>query len=973
MPKVDPVKLTNDAGRAARFAVKRSQQPVRKAWQQWVRGRGTDETEAAAARSCLVIAPHPDDETIGCGATIARKRAQGTPVRVVVVTDGRHSHPSEKISPSELAATRRQESVDACTVLGVDPEEIHNLGYEEGTLWRCLDHLAGTLARVIDGTGADEILVVSDQDWHTDHRAVHHATLRAIARSSWNGTVGAYPVWYWADGPWRDIPIAGVGERGTHLVTDPVDSLWMPAPWLVSTDGFADLKREAFGRYTSQTTNLTGEDGWATFAPDWIDQFLAPSELFFPVTAADVAAAPSRHHDEEEGGVRPRSGLAPVGPVDDDFLDDRPAGTVVGSEGIEGATRGGIDAEGTISIDDGALRFTKLRREGWGRQAVSYGPFTRRAGLALSAVVLNGHNTARTNDVLPEGRKAAMKRVVRDFPHGRLVEPVYEDNLCLGFFGDPAPSDPTARGNGFVMHAAGVVDNGELQSLVAGGRVPAHRGVKDLPIQYVVVLGEHGAVTYAMSVPGAAGVGHAPELRPVAVDRTNDDPELWAVITQPVNGEVNYRADTRVHHVRVDTVDEWSTWCASAITADRFRGEGDLDRTEASNGATWRVLAGTFERHHDGLRAGRTGGVAMVDAGEAPGLVAATFATDPRFVGSGRAGLVFRGRPDGRCWRFECSADTATLSIEDGDESEVVASARIHLPAALAQTVQVIDTGTHISCHVGGTSPFGWVADERLADGTGIGVVSGHGALVRIADLEAHPRAVQVPPALALDLPPVPAGDRLVIDDGFDGPPGELGTSEPTAGAPVWVRALGDGIIDLRGDGTAAVRATAESPNPGRTIWTAPWHDPTLADLEIDVTPPGTAQHQGHGCRAGVVFWQDEDNHLIINAWLDDSEHHNGSAVSQFFVHAGAENMYDAVWSNVGRTVRWGQRFRLRAANDGRRTQVWLNGEPVLHRALRDIHPGIPPLAINRVGLVVNREWRDDTGSVFHAFRARGR
>jgi len=47
-----------------------------------------DDTATSAARSALVLAPHPDDETLGCGATILRKRAAGTPVHVLIVTDG---------------------------------------------------------------------------------------------------------------------------------------------------------------------------------------------------------------------------------------------------------------------------------------------------------------------------------------------------------------------------------------------------------------------------------------------------------------------------------------------------------------------------------------------------------------------------------------------------------------------------------------------------------------------------------------------------------------------------------------------------------------------------------------------------------------------------------------------------------------------------------------------------------------------
>ena len=46
--------------------------------------RAEDMTPETATRSCLVLAPHPDDETLGCGATIMRKLAAGTSVQIVI-------------------------------------------------------------------------------------------------------------------------------------------------------------------------------------------------------------------------------------------------------------------------------------------------------------------------------------------------------------------------------------------------------------------------------------------------------------------------------------------------------------------------------------------------------------------------------------------------------------------------------------------------------------------------------------------------------------------------------------------------------------------------------------------------------------------------------------------------------------------------------------------------------------------------
>ncbi|MDQ3931948.1 MAG: nucleotide-binding protein, partial [Actinomycetota bacterium] len=114
-----------------------------------------------------------------------------------------------------------------------------------------------------------------------------------------------------------------------------------------------------------------------------------------------------------------------------------------------------------------------------------------------------------------------------------------------------------------------------------------------------------------------------------------------------------------------------------------------------------------------------------------------------------------------------------------------------------------------------------------------------------------------------------------------------------------------------------------------------------------------------------------EDNYLIVNTWLDDLPRHDGSAVSAFLMAHGREDMHDAMWSNVGRAVTWGERYRLRVACDGERFLVWLNDEPILYRAFADIRPDALRLALRAVGLAVNWEWGDDTGSVFHRFVAR--
>ena len=70
----------------------------------------------------VVVAPHPDDESLGCGGLIAEACAEGRPVRVVVVSDGTGSHPASKAYPkARLRDLRENEARQAVKELGLDP------------------------------------------------------------------------------------------------------------------------------------------------------------------------------------------------------------------------------------------------------------------------------------------------------------------------------------------------------------------------------------------------------------------------------------------------------------------------------------------------------------------------------------------------------------------------------------------------------------------------------------------------------------------------------------------------------------------------------------------------------------------------------------------------------------------------------------------------------------------------------------
>jgi hypothetical protein len=649
--------------------------------------------------------------------------------------------------------------------------------------------------------------------------------------------------------------------------------------------------------------------------------------------------------------------------VRDDFTDDRDAGTVVGSQTPAGVNRLGVDVESTIGIDHGELRLGTLQTLGFGRQGLAYGPFLRTPGLTCAVQALNSHNSAQSN-ILPEGRRAILRRLVRDFPHGRLSPPTVDDNLVVGFFTEPAPDDPRRAGNVFVMHAASVL-NGELRARVGDELLRSYEGVQEVPLTYVVVLRERGAVYYVSSLPGAEGTAGFPAMRPVAIDRRAADPVVFAGLQQAAHGEVGHEIATRVAAVRVATVPELREGSSSRI-ADPLTGHGGL--VEGDSPLAWAPVDGQLERTPEGAQAaaGAVGGTASVDAPWPAGLVHLVITTPARFDPDAEAGLLWRAGTGG-AWRVRVRPDHADLAVRVESEGgwQTVARGRSHLPASGQWSLQVIDDGNRFGVHLDGQLLFDrWFDDNRLREQIGVGILAGAPSGVTLSDFEALPREVPLP-AFDLVEPWHELGEQVVLRDDFSGPPGELELP--------WDRTLGDGRFERRGDHAARVAATLQHPNPGRTAYTRPWPEPDFADIEVTVTPPGLVRGQGHNGRGGLILFQDPDNYLLANVWLDDAPHHDGSSVSMFVRANGYERLYDAVWTNVGRRVYWGKPCRLRISFDGSTALVLLDEVPILFRRIQDIYPDAAPWLINRVGLVANWEWGDDTGTTFKSFIARGR
>ncbi len=680
--------------------------------------------------------------------------------------------------------------------------------------------------------------------------------------------------------------------------------------------------------------------------------------------------------------------------VDDDFAGRARAGNAIGSADRTGVVRRGVDREGVVEIRDDALRIHPLVIPGWGRAGLSYGPFERRNGLGLAIHVLNADNGSETYRLASVIRRLGrwalasqtnslwtrlmrwpfrlagdgVLRKLRYWFSACHMERAYRpmrENLAIGWFDADAPADVTKSCDAFVIRGANV-RNGELNVCASDTLMPVIDWLPNVPFYYFVLLRETGSAYYVAShdhVPGAAAY---PMMRPIAINAASTGKSLYPGLHQGMAGESGFTAETVLYHAHVARYAALSAWYGTAHAADRLTGEGRLAGSASEAGAEWRALAGDPTRSVDGARAGAGFSMACLAADTPAGLIHAVV-TIPE--GNGKAGIVWRLADAGNYLCLSLSRHGCEIAMAAGGEHTALQSCSLaEAGAHQPMSAQIRDDGNRVDVSVNGYPVLQITPPSKAHPaGYGVGILfdAPEGASPCIRDLEAHPRAVDLPAGLPFAPPWSKDGAVAVIADDFAAQRGDFAGYRSPNGA-VWSRIMGDAHFTLAGDGGVTVVASAEAPAVNRTAYGIDWPDPEFADLSAVILPPGSQRGQHHTPRGGLIFWQDEKNYFIVNNWLDDS--YGGGSISSFFYFRGFEDIYDAVWTNVDDRLFFGRENRLRVVCDGRQFRAYLDGSLVLYRAFRDIYPGFDRLRINKVGLIANWEWGRDTGSRFRSF-----
>ncbi|PZA12876.1 PIG-L family deacetylase [Rhodopseudomonas palustris] len=214
----------------------------------------------------VVLAPHPDDESLGTGGLIAAGRDAGQRVEIVLVTDGGGSHPNSRLYPRQrLVALRCGELEAAAAALGVGRNRLHALGLPDaGTPdgGPAFDAAVEAVAAICVSSGAKALFVTWDGDPHCDHQAAARIAA-AVVRRLPSLALWAYPIWGW------------------HL--DPSLPLDRPKPSGLRLDIAAQLtrKRAAIAAHASQMTDLIDDDpDGFRFTTDTLAPFLGGFEHY---------------------------------------------------------------------------------------------------------------------------------------------------------------------------------------------------------------------------------------------------------------------------------------------------------------------------------------------------------------------------------------------------------------------------------------------------------------------------------------------------------------------------------------------------------------------------------------------------------------------------------------------------------------------------------------------------------------------
>ncbi len=238
-------------------------------------------------QSAMIFAPHPDDDTLGCGGTVIKKIATGSSVTIVIMTDGVRSH-RNLVAPSTLREMRKREALASAHILGVEERRVNFLNFENGKLTDQRKIAEQRVRRIIDQSRPEQIFIPYHGDGVSDHLATYDIVISVLRGVIRKPQVYEYPIWYWDYWPWVGLG-GGIFSKVRMLFKSGIYSGFglrfvKEFGSTVFVGDVLDRKRRALEQHQTQMVRMGNDPRWPILSDvadgDFLRCFFHDHEVF---------------------------------------------------------------------------------------------------------------------------------------------------------------------------------------------------------------------------------------------------------------------------------------------------------------------------------------------------------------------------------------------------------------------------------------------------------------------------------------------------------------------------------------------------------------------------------------------------------------------------------------------------------------------------------------------------------------------
>ncbi|MEM2146370.1 MAG: PIG-L deacetylase family protein [Candidatus Jordarchaeaceae archaeon] len=225
----------------------------------------------------VIFAPHPDDETLACGGTIAKKLNEGYDVFLVFLTDGRNSLKETGISsdpsPLELKEIRKDEAKRAARVLGISQKNLIFADIEDGDLQKN-ENLAHEIINDVLSNFPEIVFFPQEKEFHIDHRVTNRLIRNAIERLNFHPFQYQYAI------AWQ-YPLNLMPRLPEVMQNAIVSTFFKKEIVQIDISDFLPIKIAALKEYKSQLKILSSKQRRPVLRDSFVKMFLKGKEKFF--------------------------------------------------------------------------------------------------------------------------------------------------------------------------------------------------------------------------------------------------------------------------------------------------------------------------------------------------------------------------------------------------------------------------------------------------------------------------------------------------------------------------------------------------------------------------------------------------------------------------------------------------------------------------------------------------------------------